>query len=711
MSLLSFSQLSPNLRRRLKLTAFLMAAALLVGIGFALLQRMEFFQRTEWRMFDVWMTSTKAERPLAEGLAVVDFNESALQLANRDQELDPSAWRWPWPREAYVQMLAYLYCCGAKEVYIDILFHENRDRFWDDQIPSIAKVLPVRFASNRLDKDVKTGRPLAVLFQPVFEVGLQEDSHDDGVVRRSPDGRLLAWSGTYSDLVQGINGKSGSLSYVNAYYCMKGGRKIMMEAMGADVSQPSEAIKKLNEWEGWGTDAEAPAKARQMLDGWLKTHKVPEEEAVRLRGKTVVIGASAQAVFDLKKFPVTGQYPDPGMLAHITRISNDMQGSFFSETSPALHAAYIILACLLVGVGLSISSSVYAQISVGGLGVAGVLGFSYLLFVNSLWLPPVAAACAVVATLTLGLAVYYFVEGRQRQLVSSLFGNFVSDRVLQNLIDNPEKLKRLGGDRMNCTILFSDLSGFTDLTEQLTQRDQAALLVDILNDYFTQMSSFVLNSDGYVDKYIGDALMAVYGVPDPTPDHARRACFAALDCVERMKIFAPQIESEYGVKLFARYGINTGDAVVGLMGSLRKTNYTVIGDPVNLASRLEGANKPFGTTIMIGEETYAQAKDDIEVRPIANLIVKGKLTAVRTYELLARKGQLTEEQARARQSYWEAFEAFGRREWDSAEAGLRESIRILGEDPLSQAYLKSIAYYRKNPPPSGWQGIFKLDEK
>ncbi|PTX97533.1 hypothetical protein DB346_21315 [Verrucomicrobia bacterium LW23] len=699
--------LSAGALRRMKLGALLLAVALVTGAAFAALQGTDFFRRSEWRVFDAWMNATTAYRPLAPGLAVVDISDDALREAAAAGYLAEKGvpLTWPWRREVMVYILAYLYACGVDEVYVDIIYAENRDFFWDDQYQAIAAAMKARFAHNSLVIDPTTNKPQTVVFTPTFETGLREEDMREGVVRRVPGGRqLLSWSGDFSALTSpDPTTKLARLPNFNAFGILRNGRIIMAEALGgsADNTRPLET------WEGWNR---TPENARRDLDAWLAKNPAPPD-AAKLRGRKVVIGGSAAAMYDLKRFPVSGTHPDPGMLIHVTRLSNDMQDSYFREVPAAVHALVVIGACLLTGAGLCLARNAYAQVAVGGLVVAGVLGGAYLLFVNLVWVPPFTAACAVISTLTLGLAVHYLVEGRQRQLVSSLFGTFVSDRVLQKLIDNPEKLQRLGGDRMACTIMFSDLSGFTDLTEQLTQRDQAGLLVDILNDYFTQMSAFVINSDGYVDKYIGDAMMAVYGVPDAIPDHATRACFAALDCVERMGEFAPRIEKEFGVKLYARYGINTGDAVVGLMGSLRKINYTVIGDAVNLASRLEGANKPFGTTIMIGEETYALAKDDIEVRPIANLIVKGKLTAVRTYELLARAGGLTDEQARARQTYWQAFEAFGRREWDAAEAGLRETIRILGADPLSEAYLKSIAYYRKNPPAEGWQGIFKLDEK
>ncbi len=212
-------------------------------------------------------------------------------------------------------------------------------------------------------------------------------------------------------------------------------------------------------------------------------------------------------------------------------------------------------------------------------------------------------------------------EGRKRQMTEDLFGKFVSKKIVDRLVARPDQLK-LGGEKAELTVLFSDLSGFTTLSETMP----SDVLLGLLNTYLNEMSELIYEREGTLDKYIGDAIMAFWGAPDASPDHAWRACHAALACQKRLAELAPIWEQQYGVNLVARIGINTDEMTVGLVGSNRLHNYSVIGDAVNLASRLEGANKPFGTSIMIAQRTLdlAQGKRNRKVRPLARLQVKGQ---------------------------------------------------------------------------------------
>ena len=225
------------------------------------------------------------------------------------------------------------------------------------------------------------------------------------------------------------------------------------------------------------------------------------------------------------------------------------------------------------------------------------------------------------------------------------------------------------------------------------------------------MSELIYEQEGTLDKYIGDAIMAFWGAPDASPDHAWRACHAALACQKRLAELAPQWEKEYGARLSARIGINTDEMTVGLVGSDRLHNYSVIGDAVNLASRLEGANKAFGTSILIAQRTVDLAQGKIEVRPVARLQVKGKTRPVMVYELLARAGELTDVQRTAQQAFTEAFAAFLQRDWALAEKLLNGVLKNQPDDALARVYLRRVRDGAKAPPGPEWDGVFKLDEK
>ncbi|MSU45721.1 MAG: adenylate/guanylate cyclase domain-containing protein [Lacunisphaera sp.] len=207
-----------------------------------------------------------------------------------------------------------------------------------------------------------------------------------------------------------------------------------------------------------------------------------------------------------------------------------------------------------------------------------------------------------------------------------MFGAYVDPGVVAQLVQNPDFI-RLGGERREATVFFSDLVGFTDLSEKL--KDQPELMVEVVNAYLDETSECLLNHGAYVDKYIGDAVMAAFGVPQPLPDHALAACRAALDAQRLIAGINARYAVMVGVQLAMRIGLNTGELIVGNVGSSRKKNYTVMGDTVNLASRLEGANKVFGTGILLGDEAGRRA-----FFPLARLRVKGKLEAIEVHTLL-----------------------------------------------------------------------------
>jgi len=300
----------------------------------------------------------------------------------------------------------------------------------------------------------------------------------------------------------------------------------------------------------------------------------------------------------------------------------------------------------------------------------------------------------------------YLREGKRRKVTQELFGKFVSSKVVDRLVARPDQLK-LGGEKAELSVLFSDLSGFTTLSETMT----SDVLLTLLNSYLNEMSELIYEREGTLDKYIGDAIMAFWGAPDYSPDHAWQACYAALACQKRLAELSPKWEETYGVKLTARIGINTDEMTVGLVGSNRLHNYSVIGDGVNLASRLEGANKPFGTSIMIAQRTLDLAQGKVEVRPIALLQVKGKTKPVKVYELLARAGELNESERGVQQAFTQAFEAFLKREWNTAEEHLQEVFSHQPEDMLATLYQKKIREYKISPPGPDWIGILKLDDK
>ena len=301
-------------------------------------------------------------------------------------------------------------------------------------------------------------------------------------------------------------------------------------------------------------------------------------------------------------------------------------------------------------------------------------------------------------------------ELRQKESIKEMFGKYVDPRVVKGLLE--QKQFADAGERRLMTVFFSDLQGFTTMSERLTPEG----LVKLLNQYFTTMAEAVRAQHGIIDKYIGDSVMAFWGPPfTGETEHARLACLAALDQRTRMEAFVARVPDILGLRkdvpvLRVRMGICTGDVTVGSIGSDDARSYTVIGDTVNLASRLEGVNKQYHTEIIIAEDTYRLARDFVEARELDSVRVVGRSEPVRLYELLARKGELAPEQARLRERFEAALAAYRASRWDEAEAGFRACLEVAPKDGPAEVFLGRVAKLRQGAG-ADWQGVWNLSEK
>lgn len=303
-------------------------------------------------------------------------------------------------------------------------------------------------------------------------------------------------------------------------------------------------------------------------------------------------------------------------------------------------------------------------------------------------------------------ARYYLAERGQKALIRAAFGQYLSPKVVADLVRDPEKLS-LGGEEREMTAFFSDIASFSTFSEAMTPQE----LVNVLNDYLTEMCNIIAEEDGTVDKFEGDAIIAFWGAPTIQEDHARRACFAAIDQQKRLDELRERwIQAGYPA-INVRMGINSGPMVVGNMGSAQRMDYTVMGDSVNLAARLEGANKVYGSRIMISEMTYALCGEDLDVRVLDRIRVIGKSEPVTVYEVMDRKGKTTGLKADLINQYARAREHYLRHEWEEARAQFKLCTSIDPDDGPSDAFLARCAEFIDKPPPDDWDGVFDLESK
>jgi adenylate cyclase len=300
-------------------------------------------------------------------------------------------------------------------------------------------------------------------------------------------------------------------------------------------------------------------------------------------------------------------------------------------------------------------------------------------------------------------------ELRTRERIKDTFGKFVDPRIVTRLIGSGAEQP----ERRTLTIFFSDIKGFSGISEQLT----AGAIVKLLNSYFGTVSDVIHAHRGFIDKYIGDAVMAFWVSPfSAGDDHASDACLAALAQQEAILLLRARLPEITGMRrnppqLTIRMGIATGEAVVGTIGSDSSRSYTVIGDTVNLASRLEGINKLYGTSLILGEETYRMARHVIETRELDLITVAGKTEPVRIYEAMGRVNEIASERIELREMYANGLAAYRRQDWDGAQRCFEGCQFLDAEDGPSRLFINRVSLLRSTPPPADWDGVWHIMEK
>jgi len=278
--------------------------------------------------------------------------------------------------------------------------------------------------------------------------------------------------------------------------------------------------------------------------------------------------------------------------------------------------------------------------------------------------------------------------------------------VVNEILKHPDRLK-LGGQKKVLTVFFSDMANFTKSTADLSP-DQ---MMTFVNRYLSEMTPIIHKYNGLIDKYEGDAIMALFGAPIESPEHAKLACWAAIDNLVKLSELNLSLSKSGLPEVSIRIGINTGEMIVGNLGSEKAMNYTVLGDEVILASRLEGINKFYQTKILISENTYNQAAQSIEAREVDYIRAKGMKRPVRIYDVLGRKGQVSQAYQDLIAKYKIAIETYRLRQWDKAISILEECLKIDKEDGPSHNLLRRCQSFKQIPPPQDWDTIYNLMTK
>ncbi|MBC86923.1 MAG: adenylate/guanylate cyclase domain-containing protein, partial [Bdellovibrionaceae bacterium] len=424
-----------------------------------------------------------------------------------------------------------------------------------------------------------------------------------------------------------------------------------------------------------------------------------------IKDKIFIFGVTAIAVFDLRVTPFDENFP--GAETHVNVVDNLIRKDFLQplEKADLFTSGFVLLISIFLTLALSYSGAVVGFV-ISGLTIFGIaLGDKLFFFDKGVVTPiifPIIASLSIYVILTF---YKYFTEERKKKELKGTFSKYVSPSIVDEVLKDPENLQ-LGGRKQMMSVFFSDVRGFTTISEQLDPQ----ALSDLLNSYLTPMTDLVFQNKGTLDKYMGDAVMAFFGAPISYPDHAAAACRCAIQSLVKLKELQKEYEAKGLPMIDIGIGINTGEMSVGNMGSETVRNYTVMGDAVNLGSRLEGINKQYGTRIIISEYTHEHVKDQFLCREIDWVRVKGKVEPVKIFELIA-EGSAPSAIEEVVSHFNEGFALYHQRQFKEAVEEFNKNLQIDPEDGPTQLYIDRCQNYIENPPESDWDGVFTMTTK
>ncbi|OGL42345.1 MAG: hypothetical protein A3C43_10375 [Candidatus Schekmanbacteria bacterium RIFCSPHIGHO2_02_FULL_38_11] len=434
-----------------------------------------------------------------------------------------------------------------------------------------------------------------------------------------------------------------------------------------------------------------------VLDG-----KFPKEE---FSGKVALIGYAATGLGDKWATPFQIMF---GVEKQATVIENIIHQNFLNR--PANAFIFEMLALLILGV---ISSVILPKLSpLNSTFFSTGMIFIYLLFTVTLfifystWINAVFPTLTTLSSYIVITSYRFLTEEKEKRKIRGAFQQYLSPEVVQEIIKDPSKLK-LGGEEKILSILFSDVRGFTTISEKLKPDE----LVKLLNEYFNAMTEVITNiHKGTLDKFIGDAIMAFWGAPVDLPDHPLRACLSALGMIKKLKELQEKWIQEGKPKVEIGIGINTGMVVVGNMGSDSRFDYTVMGDSVNLASRLEGLTRTYGINIIISEFTLSTLENEFVTRELDCVRVKGKVKPVKIFELIDEK-PLSSDKSDVIEIFHTGLKSYKKRSWEKGIEEFQKALKIDPDDIPSKIYLERCIAFKSAPPPDDWDGVFTMKTK
>ncbi|MBF0583756.1 MAG: adenylate/guanylate cyclase domain-containing protein [Magnetococcales bacterium] len=634
------------------------------------------------------------------------FSKDQIVIVNTDENFFKEYASFPLRRTDVGKIAENLRALGARVVAVDLLMDfpssYGEDQPTAESFQKAGSVMLVSQAEFRGHTFVKMNEATPVL-NAVTKNGYTNISSQSAIVTS------LSRLKVHASIVEQINSWPFAVRALAMYLGVEPRLENNVLKLGDAISVP------LDQFGNFYIDFPALPSGNRFLSQsaglsaleFIDISKLDDDERMELsywvKDKLVLLGDTSEVSHDWFDTPV-------GMVYGVEIIADSIHTLL--RNAPLRPADYRteagVLVALMVAAMLAglIASPAVRSLSFVVAAAAFVTAGSYLYIHQGLVISLSYGLTALFfsfATITLR---YYLLEMGQKQMIKGAFGQYLSPKVVDILVKDPSKLS-LGGESREMTAFFSDVAGFSTISEKLTPEE----LVQLLNEYLTAMCEIIAQYDGTVDKFEGDAIIAFWGAPLDQPNHATLCCYACIDMAKHMVQMREKLLAEGRPRMTVRMGVNSGPMVVGNMGSKQRMDYTIMGDAVNLAARLEGANKFYSSGTMISDATYQQAKEFIEARELDIVRVVGKNEPVIIYQLLDRKGELDPTMAEILARYNHGREAYKAKDFATALARFEKILELDPQDGPGLTYVARCKEYLENPPPADWDGVFQFTSK
>ena len=645
---------------------------------------------------------------------------------------------WPWPRSAYAEAIRFLKDAGAKEIVFDMIFTERSVLGMDDDIAfgnaiEEAGVILATLSSQSQSgmsnqasrKNAQMAKKFALKVDGAYENIFQNYSFlrtpvaelinkaktigdvkfiqdNDGIGRRIP---MLIDSGDY--LLPSLS-LATAASYLGiTSYQMKGTNLVLS---GASITRQIPLDAKGMARPRYYGDSNVYKKYSllRVIKSQILIHEggAPYYDPALFKDKIVMIGSDATELKDFRPNPFN-KSNDSGVHYHGTAIHNILVGGFLESRYEPIYVLPVLFLTALMLVFISARYKASVSFSFTFLLLILTQGIAVYLFkYHNILIDVAATSINLIGCFILVTGFNYVIEAKQRLFITSAFGQYMSPDVVTALVGDPDRLK-LGGEVRMMTAFFSDIQGFSSISEKLSPED----LVALLNEYLSEMCDIIGRHHGTVDKFEGDAIMAFWGAPIYTEEHAKFALQASLEMQQRLQVLRRKWIAEGREPLYVRMGINSGLMLVGNMGSRNRMDYTIMGDAVNLASRLEGANKFYGTYLMVSESTKILTDELFVMRELDLIQVMGKQESVHVYELLGKQGEVEDSKLAMIRLFEEALAKYREGCFSEARVLFTKARDVIENDSPTLEFLRRIEALNGKVAPGDWNGVFKADSK